>query len=332
MLHARAVAAMVVFLVFAAAAAVLLVGAFVDYRRDATKERFVQGDKDDGDATAQTQVIRPPWKPAPEAGAAGVKSVEVVRSPDHKLEVVDTDDPDVGRCLLVDGRVQLCDKDEHTYHEMLVHFPSQYVAGGGPTSVAIFGGGDCHALREVLKYPTVERAVVFEWDQHLMALSEKHFDGADAMRGDKRVTWIFGDPVKQAARHVDANLQRYELIVVDTKLRPGASPFGLAFYKDARLMLKQTGVLVRNGDDHKAHLKTLFSHCMTYSFFTAALNKQYSMLLCADFDLRAESVDGANLRRHRVHTRFYDPAKHFSHVAWHAALKLPRKTDGEDGA
>ncbi|MDQ1259430.1 MAG: spermidine synthase, partial [Pseudomonadota bacterium] len=56
-----------------------------------------------------------------------------------------------GHRLYLNGNLQFAQRDEYRYHEALVH-PAM-AAHGGPRKVAVLGGGDGMAVREVLKYP-----------------------------------------------------------------------------------------------------------------------------------------------------------------------------------
>ena len=55
-----------------------------------------------------------------------------------------------GRVLAIDGRIQLTERDEFVYHEMMAHVP--ILAHGAAKSVLIIGGGDGGSLREVLRH------------------------------------------------------------------------------------------------------------------------------------------------------------------------------------
>jgi spermidine synthase len=52
-----------------------------------------------------------------------------------------------GRVLTLDGVIQLTERDEFAYQEMMVHTP--LMAHANPKSVCIIGGGDGGVLREV---------------------------------------------------------------------------------------------------------------------------------------------------------------------------------------
>ena len=68
----------------------------------------------------------------------------------------------VGHRLYLNGNLQFAQSDEYRYHEALVH-PAMS-AHGAPRRVAVLGGGDGMAVREILKYPSVESVTLVELD------------------------------------------------------------------------------------------------------------------------------------------------------------------------
>jgi spermidine synthase len=79
--------------------------------------------------------------------------------------------------LFLNGNLQFHSRDEYRYHEALVH--PALAAQGAPRRVLVLGGGDGMAVREVLKYPSVERVTLVELDPHMTAL----FSTAPLLRG-----------------------------------------------------------------------------------------------------------------------------------------------------
>jgi spermidine synthase len=70
--------------------------------------------------------------------------------------------------LFLNGNLQFHERDEYRYHEALVH-PA--MAGhGAPKRVLVLGGGDGLAVREILKYPSVEQVTLVELDPHMTRL------------------------------------------------------------------------------------------------------------------------------------------------------------------
>ncbi|MEY4909844.1 MAG: hypothetical protein RL260_3562 [Pseudomonadota bacterium] len=70
--------------------------------------------------------------------------------------------------LFLNGNLQFHERDEYRYHEALVH-PAM-AAQGAPKRVLVLGGGDGLAVREILKYPSVEQVTLVELDPHMTRL------------------------------------------------------------------------------------------------------------------------------------------------------------------
>ena len=76
-----------------------------------------------------------------------------------------------GRMLILDGVVQLTERDEFFYHEMLTHVVMH--AHPNPKRVIVIGGGDGGTVREVMKHKTVERVYFIEIDEEVINVSKK---------------------------------------------------------------------------------------------------------------------------------------------------------------
>jgi len=77
-----------------------------------------------------------------------------------------------GHRLFLNGNLQFAERDEYRYHEALVH-PAM-AAQGAPKKVAVLGGGDGMAVREILKYPSVESITLVELDPNMTRLFSQH--------------------------------------------------------------------------------------------------------------------------------------------------------------
>jgi spermidine synthase len=66
--------------------------------------------------------------------------------------------------LFLNGNLQFSSDDEVRYHEVLVH-PAVAALGRDPRRVLVLGGGDGLAVRELLRYPSVERVVLVDLDR-----------------------------------------------------------------------------------------------------------------------------------------------------------------------
>jgi spermidine synthase len=112
--------------------------------------------------------------------------------------------------LFLNGDLQFSSIDEYRYHEALVH-----PAMAGPhRSVLVLGGGDGMALREVLRYPGVRRAVEVELDPDVLRLARDN-PQLRALNGeslsDPRVEVVEAD----AFRYLVDTRDRFDVIVAD---------------------------------------------------------------------------------------------------------------------
>ncbi|WP_349815917.1 polyamine aminopropyltransferase [Curvibacter sp. CHRR-16] len=90
--------------------------------------------------------------------------------------IVVTNAPGEGRLglrLFLNGNLQFAQRDEYRYHEALVHPILSALPGawGAPTlRVAVLGGGDGMAVREILRYPGVASVTLVELDPAMTQL------------------------------------------------------------------------------------------------------------------------------------------------------------------
>lgn len=76
-----------------------------------------------------------------------------------------------GYQLFLNGHLQFNSADEYRYHEPLVHPALMLV--DPPRRVLVLGGGDGLALREVLRYPSIEAVTLVDIDPDMTGLSER---------------------------------------------------------------------------------------------------------------------------------------------------------------
>ena len=114
--------------------------------------------------------------------------------------------------LFLNGNLQFHSRDEYRYHEALVH--PALSAQGAPRRVLVLGGGDGMAVREILKYPSVEHVTLVELDPHMTALFSQQpllrRLNADSLHSPK-VEIVNAD----AFTWLDSNDAMFDAIVVD---------------------------------------------------------------------------------------------------------------------
>lgn len=94
----------------------------------------------------------------------------IYRSQSPYQRIVVTKHPRNGEIrLYLDGHLQFAQSDEHRYHESLVH-PVMSL-GGSPKRILVLGGGDGLAMREIFKYPDVEKVDLVDIDPSITSLA-----------------------------------------------------------------------------------------------------------------------------------------------------------------
>lgn len=136
-----------------------------------------------------------------------------------------------GNVLVLDGCVQVTERDEFAYQEMISHIP--LFANSCPRRVLIIGGGDGGVLREVLKHSSVDSVFMVEIDQLVVEVS-KHFlySSTATSFSDPRVTLLFQDAA-EFVRTLPADL-RFDSIICDSSdpIGPAATLFTSEFYQN----------------------------------------------------------------------------------------------------
>ncbi len=164
------------------------------------------------------------------------------RSDFQHIQLFDT--PSTGRVLALDGIVQLSDRDEASYSEMLVHPP--LIEHGQGRRVLIVGGGDGAVAEEALKHGTVERVDMVEIDARVVEVCRVHL--AHVNNGafdDPRFNLVTMDAFDFLREEAEVE-GRYDLIVADRPdpVGPAQSLFATEFYELARRALSPRGVAV----------------------------------------------------------------------------------------
>jgi spermidine synthase len=147
-----------------------------------------------------------------------------------------------GRVMLLDGVVQITERDEFVYQEMLVHVP--LLAHGDCRRVLIIGAGDGGVLRRVLQHRGVERAVMVEIDGAVIRLARELLPGIGGTAwDDPRAEVIVGDGIDYVARAADGS---FDAIIVDSTdpIGVGEVLFSDAFYGHAARVLAAGGLIV----------------------------------------------------------------------------------------
>jgi len=146
--------------------------------------------------------------------------------------------------LYLNNNLQFSSADEYRYHEALVH-PAM-TAAKAPRKVLVLGGGDGLAVREILKYKSVERIVLVDLDPimtKLFSQQEILTELNQQSLTNKKVTVFNADAFTWLRDHD----QIFDCVIIDF---PDPSNFSVGklytttFYQLLKKRLSNTGVAV----------------------------------------------------------------------------------------
>lgn len=147
--------------------------------------------------------------------------------------------------LFLNGNLQFSSRDEYRYHEALIH-PAM-ASLKEPQKVLVLGGGDGLAVRELLKYPSVNEITLVDLDKQMTDLFRQKGLLSNLNQGalnDPKVKIINEDAFVWLKNGAE---KHFDFIVVDF---PDPSNFSLGklysdtFYKALKKVLNQEGLLV----------------------------------------------------------------------------------------
>lgn len=153
------------------------------------------------------------------------------------IEVYDTEA--FGRCVYLNGSLQLCEKFEHIYHESIVNpclwnIPKL-------EKVLIIGGGDGGTLREVLKYQGLKRVVMCEILPEFVEVAKAHlpFTKIEESLKNPIVELIFDD----GAKYISKSKETFDAIIIDCSDPHGPAEvlYSRSFIKNCRMRLSEGG-------------------------------------------------------------------------------------------
>jgi len=238
----------------------------------------------------------------------------------QKLDMVETEE--WGNMLLLDGMVMTSIKDEFVYHEMVAHVP--LFTHPNPEKVLVVGGGDGGVIREVIKHPSVKKAVLVEIDGKVIEYSKKYLPEIAGKLDDPKVEVQVDD----GYMHIAKSENEYDVIMVDSTepVGPAVNLFTKGFYAGIAKALKEDGIFVAQTDNpwFKADLiKSVFKDVKEIfpitRLYTANIPTYPSGLWT--FTLGSKKYDPLKVEP----TRFFDiETKYYTKDLHYAAFVLPK--------
>lgn len=200
-----------------------------------------------------------------------------------------------GKALVLDGKWQCCTGDEFLYHEPIIH--PACVQHGNPKRVLVLGGGDGCAMREALRWKSVEQVTLVDIDgqvvdackQHLPEMHQGAFD-------DPRTEVIIGDALK----YLEDTGPEWDVVVYDLsdpiEEGPSFELFTRETFALAKSALSKDGILVlqagpQSPSEMHIHvrlintLQTVFDNVVSYGSAVPTYATSWGFALASDREL-----------------------------------------------
>ncbi|CAN0857350.1 Spermidine synthase 1 [Linum grandiflorum] len=166
-----------------------------------------------------------------------------------------------GKVLVLDGVIQLTERDECAYQEMIAHLPLCSIQN--PNKVLVIGGGDGGVIREVSRHSSVQQIDMCEIDSMVVDVSKKYFPDVAVGFQDPRVNLHIGDGVAflKSVPH-----GTYDAVIVDSSdpIGPAKDLFEKPFFELIAKALRPGGVVCTQAESlwlHMNLIQDIVSNC-----------------------------------------------------------------------
>ncbi len=165
-------------------------------------------------------------------------------------EIMVIKNPYYGKMLILDNVVQITERDEFFYHEMLTHIVMY--ANPSPRKVIVIGGGDGGIVREVLKHKSVEKVFFVEIDEEVINVSKMFFPAVSSGIDDPRVEIKIMDGADFIAKRKSSDI---DAVIIDSTDIIGfaRSLFTTDFFASVKNCLTENGMFVTHTESLHFH-------------------------------------------------------------------------------
>ncbi|MEA1959302.1 MAG: polyamine aminopropyltransferase [Chloroflexota bacterium] len=236
----------------------------------------------------------------------------------------------LGRCLILDGKIQSSELDEFIYHESLVH-PAM-LTHPDPKTVLVAGGGEGATIREVLVHSSVDRVVMIDLDGKVVDLCRRYLTSYhQGSFDDSRLELLHDD----AWKYIEQTSEKFDVIVLDLPEPIEAGPAYMLstveFYEMVKSRLTEGGtVSLQSGasawGNHLCFtaiintLKQVFPVVRPYDAFIPSYggNWGFAFASCDVEPVAALDVDN------RIAARITKPLRSYDSIAHQRLFALPK--------
>jgi spermidine synthase len=191
--------------------------------------------------------------------------------------------------LYIDGHLQFAETDEYRYHEALVH-PAMAWGESKPENVLLLGGGDGLAVRELLKYPSVQNIDLVDLDPAMTDLG-RDFAPLVQLNEASMQSAVLKVHNGDAFNFVRKTQQKYDRVIIDfpdPHNEALSKLYSIEFYAMVRQIMTSDGVLVTQSSSP-------FFSPHTFGTISATLGEVFPDVLGYHVSIPSFGVWGYNL-------------------------------------
>ncbi|XP_050221754.1 spermine synthase isoform X1 [Mercurialis annua] len=208
---------------------------------------FSESQSRSGKACKRVYFNNPMWPG--EAHSLEVKKI-LYQGKSEYQEILVFESSAYGKVLVLDGIVQLTEKDECAYQEMIAHLPLCSIPS--PKSVLVVGGGDGGVLREISRHSSVDLIDICEIDKMVIDVCKEFFPQLYVGFEDPRVRLHVGDAMEFLRLAPEG---KYDAVIVDSSdpVGPAQELVEKPFFQTIAKALRPGGVLCNMAESMWLH-------------------------------------------------------------------------------
>ncbi|CAN4123970.1 unnamed protein product [Withania somnifera] len=237
-----------------------------------------------------------------------------------------------GKVLVLDGVIQLTERDECAYQEMITHLPLCSIPN--PKKVLVIGGGDGGVLREVSRHSSVEQIDICEIDKMVVEIAKQFFPDVAVGYEDPRVNLHIGDGVA-FLKSVPAGT--YDAVIVDSSdpIGPAQELFEKPFFESIAKALRPGGVVSTQAESIWLHMhiieeiiancRQIFKGSVNYAWTTVPTypSGMIGFMLCSTEGPAVDFKNPVNPIDDESHAKTHGPLKFYNSEIHQASFCLP---------
>lgn len=155
-----------------------------------------------------------------------------------------------GNVLVLDNCIQVTERDEYSYQEMITHLAMN--SHPNPKKALVIGGGDGGVLREILKHSSIEEAWLCDIDETVIEVSKKYLPNMAKAYNDPRTKVHIGDGFK----FLEDYKNTFDVIITDSSdpEGPAESLFQKPYFELLKGALTEKGVITTQAESIWLHM------------------------------------------------------------------------------